>query len=592
MARTAVPSTQRKAPPEPPANAPEAEDSNPEEEDLFPQDADDPVVQPGAPAVQPAAAAVQPAAGLGTTDEDLAKEFYKNVLSFTEEAANSLVHDQQLTHPDSFLELDDDDIDNICQAIRKPGGAGLGAPVAIICVTRLKLLRFYAKLNERMSRRNPRFDKIQKSYLDLVMDQRKVELDYAKTKSSMDPKPLTLDLATAPACFEKVKTLLSSLRGSTGTILRYVIREDIRSLPHGRRWFFGQYPPTEEHHSNIDLELIDRAPILSDGADPRQLTAILESVGPFSSSFSIDMKTVWNIMFALFGHCPCWQHVKKYTNQQNGRKAWLTLQNHFFGGDKATTLYQACINRLASLRYDTDRKNWNFEKYLMSHVKEHNTLDSLHTEYGQQKMPEAMKIKYFQDGITDTTFNSVRLSIQANPTLFQDFDTIKDQYLTFKRTQQCLEQTIMRSPSRSISEVGRSGAGRGGRGRGDGILKGRGSGTRDERRQKGLPNQADVDRCTHIVDRKYSAEEFAKFTAAEKQRLYQLRQKNRGTGRSGGEQYSSSVSEAGTKRPSDADRDYDKDDYDQNDDRKRNRDNDALRKSPPSGRQVNFKSEK
>ena len=212
----------------------------------------------------------------------------------------------------------------------------------------------------------------------------------------------------------------------------------------------------------------------------------------------------------------------------------------------------------------------------MSHVKEHNTLDALHTEYGQQKMPEAMKIKYFQDGITNLTFNSVRLSIQANPTLFQDFDTIKDQYLTFKRTQQCLEQTIMRSPSRSISEVGRSGTGRGGRGRGDGILKGRGSGTRDERRQKGLPNQADVDRCTHIVDRKYSAEEFAKFTAAEKQRLYQLRQKSRGTGRSGGEQYSSSVSEAGTKQPLDADVDYDKDDYDQNNDRKRNRDNDAL----------------
>ena len=133
---------------------------------------------------------------------------------------------------------------------------------------------------------------------------------------------------------------------------------------------------------------------------------------------------------------------------------------------------------------------------------------------------------------------------------------------------------------------------RGGRGRRDGVEKGRGSGNRDERRQKGLPNQADVDRCTHIVDRKYSAEEFAKFTAAEKQRLWQLRQKNKGTGRSGGGQYSSSVSEAGTKRPSDADRDYDKDDYDQNDDRKRNRDNDDLRKSPPSGRQVNSKSEK
>ena len=151
----------------------------------------------------------------------------------------------------------------------------------------------------------------------------------------------------------------------------------------------------------------------------------------------------------------------------------------------------------------------------------------------------------------------------------------------------------MRSPSRSISEVGRGGPGRGrgGCGRGDGLQKGRGSDSRNERRQRGLvPNQADVDRCTHIVDRKYSAEEFAKFSAAKKQRLYQLRNMSKGTGRSGGGQHSSSVSEAGTKRSSNTDCDYDNNEYDQNDDRKRNRNNDALKK--PSKRQVFFKSEK
>ena len=54
-----------------------------------------------------------------------------------------------------------------------------------------------------------------------------------------------------------------------------------------------------------------------------------------------------------------------------------------------------------------------------------------------------------------------------------------------------------------------------------------------------LPNQADVNRCTHIVDRKYSAEEFEKFFAAEKQRLYCLQNMSKGTGRSGGGQHSS-----------------------------------------------------
>ena len=74
-----------------------------------------------------------------------------------------------------------------------------------------------------------------------------------------------------------------------------------------------------------------------------------------------------------------------------------------------------------------------------------------------------------------------------------------------------------------------------------------------------------------------------KFTPAERQRLYQLRQAEN-------ERYkSSNVSEAGTKRPSDTDHG---DEHDRTNDSKRNRDNDALIRSSPSGRQVAFKTEK
>ena len=63
------------------------------------------------------------------------------------------------------------------------------------------------------------FDKIDKGYLDLVKDQWKIKLEYAKTKSALDLKPLMLDLEKVPAFFEKVKTLLSSLQGSSRTLL-------------------------------------------------------------------------------------------------------------------------------------------------------------------------------------------------------------------------------------------------------------------------------------------------------------------------------------------------------------------------------------
>ena len=61
--------------------------------------------------------------------------YYKEVLCFNDDAAHSLAFDQQMADPSDFLELDEEDIDDICQAIRKPGGIGVGSPVAIISVT-------------------------------------------------------------------------------------------------------------------------------------------------------------------------------------------------------------------------------------------------------------------------------------------------------------------------------------------------------------------------------------------------------------------------------------------------------------------------
>ena len=38
-----------------------------------------------------------------------------------------------------------------------------------------------------------------------------MELEYKKTKENLDPKTITLDLMAAPACFEKVKVIISTM---------------------------------------------------------------------------------------------------------------------------------------------------------------------------------------------------------------------------------------------------------------------------------------------------------------------------------------------------------------------------------------------
>jgi hypothetical protein len=78
----------------------------------------------------------------------------------------------------------------------------------------------------------------------------------------------------------------------------------------------------ETKYTSVDMEMMARAPILSNDADifykdPENL----EAYGLFIPTFLTDTKKVWSILLACFGLPSTWQHVKKYSSQQNGRQA-------------------------------------------------------------------------------------------------------------------------------------------------------------------------------------------------------------------------------------------------------------------------------
>jgi hypothetical protein len=103
-------------------------------------------------------------------------------------------------------------------------------------------------------------------------------------------------------------------------------------------------------------------------------------------------------------------------------------------------------------------------------------------------------------------------------------------YVTSKRSQKSDPGV---SQGRQLSAVtGGRGGGRGGGGAGRG---GRGRGDPDARR-KGLVSQAEMDKATHIENKHYPDEVYAKFTPAEKARHWQLKHpgQERGTGPTGG----------------------------------------------------------
>jgi hypothetical protein len=138
-----------------------------------------------------------------------------------------------------------------------------------------------------------------------------------------------------------------------------------------------------------------------------------------------------------------------------------------------------------------------------------------------------MKIHYFEEGIKDPTLDAARNAILVNRSQFPDFDSVMQLYMTSKQSQ----KSDATPPGQQLSAVtggcggggrGRGGAGRGGRGRGD-----------PDARQKGLVSQTDIDRVTTVENKQ---KVYAKFSAAEKAKHWQLRNpgKERGTGSTGG----------------------------------------------------------
>ncbi len=216
--------------------------------------------------------------------------------------------------------------------------------------------------------------------------------------------------------------------------------------------------------------------------------------------------------------------MKKFSKTKNGLHVYWTLHTILLGGQQVMLTGSAIVTKLQSFRYEGDRKNFNFDKYVNLHVEQHNQHADLQ-EYGVAPLAENLKTLWVQDEIRDPSLNAVKVSINANRANFTDFDSVKDAYVEFKRT----DNPTNDPRTRQIASVAR-----GGRGGGNYPLRhcqGQGPQTSDKG-QKGLVPQSEVDKQTHIINTHYSDAEWTQLTPAKKQKIWQLRNpgKTPGTG--------------------------------------------------------------
>jgi hypothetical protein len=178
--------------------------------------------------------------------------------------------------------------------------------------------------------------------------QRQMELSF-KNKTKGFVQTTFKDLAKT---FEVVMEQLEHAHGVSGVQLAYVPHKTLILLDE------DEDPPT--NYPSLDAKAIACAPILEDHVTfPGQFaTAItlLEENGLFSDTFRINMVTVWNILFEMFGQTPMWLHTTLTKKEKNGCKLYHLLFAHYLGSDHVNHLANKMEARLASLTYHGNQK--------------------------------------------------------------------------------------------------------------------------------------------------------------------------------------------------------------------------------------------
>jgi hypothetical protein len=336
---------------------------------------------------------------------------------------------------------------------------------------------------------------------------------------------LTLDTKTAASSFTHLKSYLRTRRSrKTGLPLDYVTRVNIRGPFDGPEDAPEDAPPyghLDSPYILIDEELVARAPILRHGTPHARLAVtddILEASGPFAKGFLQDLAEAFDILHTVWGKSNWWTHCKAFTNTRDGRQAFRTLHAQLLGGPKAIASGAAILAQLQALRYEGDRRNFTFDKYVQLHMQQHNLHADL-ADYGVAPLSENLKILWFKEGITDRSFDVVKMNVIASPEQYATFQAVQEAYSIF-HSQRCLTDGPQ---ARQVSAIR-------GTTRRPGPARSRSRGNGD-RRGQGVFTKAKLDAC-HVVDRVYSDDEYKRLTAVQKQKLWVMRNKDKepGTG--------------------------------------------------------------
>jgi hypothetical protein len=156
--------------------------------------------------------------------------------------------------------------------------------------------------------------------------------------------------------------------------------------------------------------------------------------------FTLDNHRVYDEFKNLVVKGPGWSFVKVFDRTKDGRNAVLTLKRQCEGISVIQTRKAAAYARIASARFNGQKRGFTFDTYVELHQTAYNTLSELN-----EAVPETKKVTDFLAGIGDPRLTNVKDLVLADPAKLQDFEACQQFLKTLiynKTTQEKHERHI------------------------------------------------------------------------------------------------------------------------------------------------------
>ncbi len=112
--------------------------------------------------------------------------------------------------------------------------------------------------------------------------------------------------------------------------------------------------------------------------------------------------------------------IKAAKKTRNGRLAYQLLFRHYLGPNNVGNMAGEAEQMLASVQYKGKTRQWNFEKYVLTHLRQHLILEAL-VVHGYTGINAGSKVRYLLNGIKCLALDAVRTRIMSDEDLRQDF---------------------------------------------------------------------------------------------------------------------------------------------------------------------------